>query len=149
MSKRQTEQVISLALSVVVALLAIFGYHVLVVQPVAEDALEIAVEVEPAVDVARGALNVGASGLSVVVSPGEDVIVEIGANTAITSTSVTPSAVTTVTAYGCQVTSPAMAGAWECVSSISGNTLTFQHLEPDKTPVVTPVGASTWFIAGY
>lgn len=77
-------------------------------------------------------------------------IMEFGATGAISVTAVTPVAISTVTAYGCNVNSPTGA-ANKCGVSKSGNTLTFTIYNSAVTPVavVTPhaAGASFW-IAG-
>lgn len=77
-------------------------------------------------------------------------IMEFGATGAISVTAVTPVAITTVTAYGCNVNSPTGA-ANKCGAAKSGGTVTFTVYNSAVTPVavVTPhaAGASFW-IAG-
>lgn len=74
-------------------------------------------------------------------------ILEFGATGAISVTAVTPVAITTVTAYGCNVKTPTAAAQY-CGATISGNTLTFTIYNSAVTPVavVTPhaAGASFW-----
>ena len=74
-------------------------------------------------------------------------IIEFGATGAITSTAVTPVAITTVTAYGCSVNSP-VAGAELCYAQTASGVLTFTITGAQATPVAitTPhaAGASFW-----
>lgn len=75
-------------------------------------------------------------------------IYEVGALGAITTTVVTPVAITTVTAYGCNVSDPT-AAARECWAVESGGVLTFTIYGAQATPVAitTPHAASYW-VAG-
>lgn len=75
-------------------------------------------------------------------------IFEFGITDAITETSITPVAITTVEAYGCQVADPAVAAAWYCGVSLNGTTLTMTTYEIDATPVATPASPVTYWIAG-
>lgn len=169
MSKGQTSAVISIVLSAAIALLAVFGYNVLVVQPQME-ALEAQVE-GPAG--AEGDTNLTNLVLSGDLTVGDDAVIsgdlqygtdstyplgsdasgqlyEFGATGAISVTAVTPVAISTVTAFGCNVNSPTGA-ANKCGAVSSGGTITFTVYNSAVTPVavVTPhaAGASFW-IAG-
>lgn len=75
-------------------------------------------------------------------------IYEFGVTGVVTGTVITPVAITTVTAYGCQVNSPAVASAWNCGTSLSGRNLTIRSYEIDATPVATPAKSMSWWIAG-
>ena len=102
-----------------------------------------------AVDIA-GNPSYGALDLRPVGNPANGKILEFGATGAITVTAMTPVAITTVTAFGCNVRSPS-AAAQVCGASLSGKTLTFTIYNSAVTPVAisTPhsTGASYW-IAG-
>lgn len=85
-----------------------------------------------------------------VVNPSDDQVIEFGATGAISVTAITPVAVTTVTAAGCNVNSPS-AAAQLCYTERSGNVITFTLYSAAATPaaIVTPhaAGASYW-VAG-
>ena len=80
-------------------------------------------------------------------NPDAGLIFEIGATGAFTRTVITPSAITTVEAYGCTVNSPS-AAAQQCYGVRSGRTITFTIVNSAVTPVAitTPhaAGASFW-----
>lgn len=102
-----------------------------------------------AVDIA-GNPSYGSLDLRPVGNPANGKIIEFGATGAITVTAMTPVAITTVTAFGCNVRSPTGA-AQICGASLSGKTVTFTIYNSALTPVpiATPhsTGASYW-IAG-
>ena len=80
-------------------------------------------------------------------NPSEGRIVEFGATGAITSTSITPVAISTVTAYGCTVNSPS-AAAQLCYAQRASGIITFTIYNAAATPaaITTPhaAGASYW-----
>lgn len=100
-----------------------------------------------AVDIA-GNPSYGALDLRPVGNAANGKIYEFGTTGVVTGTVITPVAITTVTAYGCQVNSPAVANAWNCGTSLSGRTLTIRSYEIDATPVATPAKSMSWWIAG-
>lgn len=92
-----------------------------------------------------GGLAIGAG--YPVENPTSGRIVEFGATGAISSTAVTPVAITTVEAFGCTVNSPT-AAAQLCYAVESGGVITFTIMSAAATPaaIVTPhaAGASFW-----
>jgi hypothetical protein len=100
-----------------------------------------------AVDIA-GNPSYGALDLRPVGNAANGKIYEFGVTGVVTGTVITPVAITTVTAYGCQVNSPAVASAWSCGTSLSGRALTIRSYEIDATPVATPAKSMSWWIAG-
>lgn len=100
-----------------------------------------------AVDVA-GWPSYGTGDLRPVGNAANGKIYEFGTTAAITNVSITPVAITTVTAFGCQVSDPAVANAWSCGASLSGKTVTLTAYEIDATPVATPAKPVTYWIAG-
>lgn len=99
------------------------------------------------VDGATGAVLYGGDDYPVG-NPVSGKLYEFGATGNITSTVITPVAITTVTAYGCNVRAPAVANAWSCGASLSGRSLTLTTYELDATPVATPAKGVSWWIAG-
>lgn len=94
-----------------------------------------------------GDLTVGTDGRYPVENAAANQIYEFGATGAISTTVVTPVAITTVTAYGCQVVNPAIA-AWHCGVNIgASNNITLTVYNLSATPVATPKAATFW-IAG-
>ena len=92
-----------------------------------------------------GALGVGAG--YVLENPSEGRIVEFGATGAITSTAITPVAISTVTAYGCTVNNPSAAAQLCYAQSASGIiTMTIYNAAATPAPITTPraAGASFW-----
>lgn len=96
-------------------------------------------------DVAAGSLGVGAG--YALENPAAGRIIEFGVTGAISTTAVTPVAISTVTAYGCTVNSPS-AAAQLCYSVHSGGIITFTIYNAAATPaaISTPhaAGASYW-----
>lgn len=91
-----------------------------------------------------GSLSV--DGMYPALSVSDGSVLEVGATGAISRTAVTPAAIATVEAFGCQVRSPAVA-AWHCgVQLGAGNRITMTIYNLAATPVVTPhaAGASYW-----
>lgn len=99
------------------------------------------------VDGATGAVLYGGNDYPVG-NPASGKLFEFGATGNITQTVITPVAITTVTAYGCDVVNPAVANAWSCGVSISGRNITLRTYEIDATPVATPAKGVNFWIAG-
>lgn len=162
MSKGQTSAVISVLVSAAIALLAIFGYNVIVVQPAVQDMQQAVQELNeplPGFDVASSGVsnfndievdNVTAAtavvGQSVRV--GTDYAVEASAagQELYFRTQLTPVAVSTVSAAthgvqtpvaaGCSPRAPNYAGAWGCRTAIGASgQITITMMENDATPV--------------
>lgn len=97
-----------------------------------------------------GALTLGGDGLYPLGNPADGGVIEFGATGAISTTAITPVAISTVTAAGCNVNSPS-AAAQLCYTVRSGNVITFTIYNSLPTPaaIVTPhaSGASFW-VAG-
>lgn len=200
MSKGQTSAVISIVLSAAIALLAVFGYNVLVVQPQMEaleaqvegpaggttnfgelEASGLAVTAPTAVGTATPGALIDSSGVSkllevrdagtpvfgvlnggnVQVSAAGDYPVEhalpgreyaFGTISNVTAATVAPTvhALSTVTAYGCQVKNPTVSTGWSCGVNIgASNQLTVTVYEIDATPVPTAsVRDVYWWAAG-
>lgn len=115
-------------------------------RPIKMRALDVAQDLTVGGDTTlTGDLAVGAG--YPVENPASGQIVEFGATGAISTTAVTPVAISTVEAFGCTVNGPT-AAAQLCNSVRSGNVITFTIYNSAVTPaaIVTPhaAGASYW-----
>lgn len=101
-----------------------------------------------ALDIA-GWPSYGAAHLRPIGNANNGQIIEFGQTNAITTTVITPVAISTVTAYGCQIKTPAVANAWYCGMAIGAtNNITITTYEIDATPVATPAKGVTWWVGG-
>jgi len=147
MSKEQTSAIIGIVLSAAIALLAVFGYNVMVVEPKL-DALEAQIAVLAWEPPAGGVTNFDSlelagditfnGGVYPVGTGASGLLYEAGRRANVTKAAITPMAISTVEAYGCTVVNPVATGGWHCGAQIgAGNRITMTVYNLAATPVPT------------